>query len=113
MPQFYHLWLPFIYEAKSHHFSSSFGQFWCEIYPKFSEIKPQYLWVLPPEGYGMGYCGCMGYEVFFPANQLGGLKNLWDLREYGVCEPWVTRESTVLSTIIYTQYIALLQTLTC
>ena len=26
----------------------------------------------------MGYCGCMGYEAFFPANQLGGLKNLWD-----------------------------------
>ena len=26
----------------------------------------------------MGYCGCMGYGAFFPANQLGGLKNLWD-----------------------------------
>ena len=38
----------------------------------------------------MGYCGCMGYEVFFPANQLGGVKKLRDLREYGVCEPWVT-----------------------
>ena len=44
----------------------------------------------------MGYCGCMGYEAVFPANQLGGLKNVWNLREYGVCEPWVTRESTVL-----------------
>ena len=43
----------------------------------------------------MGYCGCMGYEALFPANQLGGLKNIWNLREYGVCEPWVTRESTV------------------
>ena len=43
----------------------------------------------------MGYCGCMGYEALFPANQLGGLKNVWNLREYGVCEPWVTRESTV------------------
>ena len=43
----------------------------------------------------MGYCGCMGYEAVFPANQLGGLKNVWNLREYGVCEPWVTRESTV------------------
>ena len=42
----------------------------------------------------MGYRGCMGYEVF-PANQFGGLKNVWNLREYGVCEPWVTRESTV------------------
>jgi len=44
----------------------------------------------------MGYCGCMGYEVIFPANQLGGLKNVWDLREYVLCEPWVTRESTVV-----------------
>ena len=26
----------------------------------------------------MGYCGCMGYGAFFPANQLSGLKNLWD-----------------------------------
>jgi len=43
----------------------------------------------------MGYCGCMGYEALFPANQLGGLKNIWNLREYGVCEPWVMRESTV------------------
>ena len=33
-----------------------------------------------------------------PANQLGGLKNVWNLREYGVCEPWVTRESTVCPT---------------
>ena len=46
----------------------------------------------------MGYCGCMGYEALFPANQLGGLKNVWNLREYGVCEPWVTRESTVVTT---------------
>ena len=51
-------------------------QFWSQFYPKLSEIKPQYLWVLPPEGYGLGYCGCMGYKVFFPANQLSGLKNL-------------------------------------
>ena len=38
----------------------------------------------------MGYCGCMGYEVLFPVNQLGVVKDLWDLREYGICEPWVT-----------------------
>ncbi|KIJ92878.1 hypothetical protein K443DRAFT_39123, partial [Laccaria amethystina LaAM-08-1] len=44
----------------------------------------------------MGYCGCMGYKALFPVNQLGGLKNIWNLREYGVSEPWVTRESTVL-----------------
>ena len=47
----------------------------------------------------MGYCGCMGYEVLFPANQLGGLKTLWDLRQYRVCEPWVMKESTVNSFI--------------
>jgi len=45
----------------------------------------------------MGYRGCMGYEALFPANQLGGLKKVWNLREYGVCEPWVMRESTVIS----------------
>ncbi|KIJ97519.1 hypothetical protein K443DRAFT_105555, partial [Laccaria amethystina LaAM-08-1] len=43
-----------------------------------------------------GYCGCMGYGVLFPANQLGGLKNLWDLRDYGLSQSWVKRESTVL-----------------
>ena len=51
-------------------------------------FAPRGVWV-------MGYCGCMGYEALFPANQLGGVKNIWNLREYGVCEPWVTRESTV------------------
>ena len=51
-------------------------------------FAPRGVWV-------MGYCGCMGYEALFPANQLGGLKNVWNLRQYGVCEPWVTRESTV------------------
>jgi len=49
----------------------------------------------------MGYCGCMGYEALFPANQLGGLKNVWYLREYGVCEPWVTRESTVFEMLCF------------
>jgi hypothetical protein len=44
----------------------------------------------------MGYCGCMGYGVLFPANQLGRLKNLWDLRDYGLSQPWVKRESTVV-----------------
>ena len=99
MPWFCHFWLPFIYKAISHCFSSSFWQFWCQFYPKLSEIKPQYLWVLPPEGYGLGYCGCMGYEVLFPANQLGELKTLWDLRQYRVCEPWVMKKSTVDSFI--------------
>ena len=43
----------------------------------------------------MGYRGCMGYGMHFPANQLGGLKNLWGIREYGLSGLWVTRESTV------------------
>ena len=53
------------------------------IYGFCPQATPRGVWV-------MGYCGCMGYEVFFPANQLGGVKNLWDLWEYVVCEPWVT-----------------------
>ena len=53
MPQFCYFWSPFVYKAISHHFLSSFGQFSCEFYPKLSEIKPQYLWVLPPEWYGL------------------------------------------------------------
>ena len=53
------------------------------IYGFCPQATPRGVWV-------MGYCGCMGYAVFFPANQLGGVKNLWDLWEYVVCEPWVT-----------------------
>ena len=56
MPQFCYFWSPFVYKAISHHFSSSFGQFSCEFYPKLSEIKPQYLWVfclLRGMGYGL------------------------------------------------------------
>ena len=43
----------------------------------------------------MGYRGCMGYGMHFPANQLGGPKNVWGIREYGLSGLWVTRESTV------------------
>ena len=35
-----------------------------------------------------------GYKI--PANQLGKWKNVWVLREYGLPEVWLTRESTVL-----------------
>jgi hypothetical protein len=66
-------------------------QFWAVLVSISLEIKPikplismgfssKGVWV-------MGYCSCMGYEALFPANQLGGLKNVWNLREYGVCEP--------------------------
>ena len=64
------------------------SQCWCEFYPKLLEIKPQYLWVLPPEGYGLWVIavvmGCMGSEVLFPVNQLNGLKNLCDKGVWGM-----------------------------
>ena len=53
-------------------------------------FAPKGVWV-------MGYCGCMGYGhgMHFSANRLGGPKNLWGIREYGLSELWVMRESTV------------------
>ena len=47
--------------------------------------------------WGMGYCGPMGYGMQFPANQLGGWLELWDLRGYGLSGIWVKRGSTVVS----------------
>lgn len=47
------------------------------------------LWVI-------GYEGVMGYGSGFPAYQLGKLKILWGLREYGFSGVWVRRELTVL-----------------
>jgi hypothetical protein len=44
----------------------------------------------------MGYRGCMGYGMHFSANRLGGPKNVWGIREYGLSELWVMRESTVV-----------------
>ena len=43
----------------------------------------------------MGYCGCMGYGMHFSANQLGGPKKICVIREYGLSELCVMRESTV------------------
>ena len=44
-------------------------------------------------GYGLlRLCGLW----HFSANRLGGPKNLWGIREYGLSELWVMRESTVL-----------------
>ncbi|KAF8816399.1 hypothetical protein BYT27DRAFT_7031300, partial [Phlegmacium glaucopus] len=31
----------------------------------------------------MGYCGPMGYGMQFPANEVGGQPELWDIRGYG------------------------------
>ena len=46
----------------------------------------------------MGYYGYMGYGMHFSANQLGGPKKIWGIREYGLSELWVMRELTVLTT---------------
>jgi hypothetical protein len=45
---------------------------------------------------GYGISGVMGYELQFPANQLGNGKILWGIRDYGLSELWVKRASTVL-----------------
>ena len=52
---------------------------------------------LPKGVWIMDYCGFMGYGIHFFANQLGGLKKVWGIREYGLLELWVKRELTVLS----------------
>jgi len=54
------------------------------------------------EVWGIGFCGCMGYWPGFPAYQVGHKKNLWDIREYGLPEPWVKRESTVVTSVTNT-----------
>jgi hypothetical protein len=47
----------------------------------------------------MGYQRVMGYGSKSPAYQLGGLKNLWGIREYGLSGLWVKRASTVTNYI--------------
>jgi hypothetical protein len=43
----------------------------------------------------------MGYDMQFPANQLGGQIFLWVMKGYGLSEAWVKRGSTVISYISY------------
>ena len=50
---------------------------------------------LPKGVWIMDYCGFMGYDIHFSANQLGGPKKVWGIREYGLLELWVKRELTV------------------
>jgi hypothetical protein len=45
----------------------------------------------------MGYCRLMGYGMHFPAHQVGGQAELWDIRGYGLSEVWVMTGSTVLT----------------
>ena len=48
---------------------------------------------------GYGVSGSMGYGFKSPAYQLGGSKNVWVTREYGLSGLWVMRESTVVNCI--------------
>ena len=43
----------------------------------------------------MYYYRVMGYDMHFPANQLGGPKKVWTIREYGLSQVWVKAETTV------------------
>jgi hypothetical protein len=45
----------------------------------------------------MGYQRVMGYGSQIPAYQLGGLKILWVMGEYGLSGLWVKRESTLVA----------------
>ena len=45
----------------------------------------------------MGYCGPMGSGMQFPAHQVGGQLELWDIRGYGLSGVWVKRGRTVYS----------------
>jgi hypothetical protein len=59
----------------------------------------------------MGYRGCMGYGMHFSANRLGGPKKVWGIREYGLSELWVMRESTVPASVQAVPGICDLQTI--
>jgi hypothetical protein len=43
----------------------------------------------------MYYYRVMGYDIHFSANQLGGPKKVWTIREYGLSQVWVKAEATV------------------
>jgi hypothetical protein len=43
----------------------------------------------------MGYGRPMGYGMHFPAHQVGGLAELWDITGYGFSQVWVITGSTV------------------
>ena len=55
------------------------GQLLCKFYPKLSEIKPQYLWVLPPEGYGL-----WAIAVVWVMKQFSLRTNSVDSKTYGI-----------------------------
>ena len=63
-----------------------------------SYIQRLYLWVFPSKGYGLWNIRKLWV---FPANQLGKVKNVWIIKEYGLSELWVKRDSTVHVAIVY------------
>ena len=44
----------------------------------------------------------MGYGMQIPAHRVGGPKNIWDFRVYGLSKSWVMRVSTVPNAAIFT-----------
>ena len=61
------------------------------------------------------FCSCMGYGICFSANELGGLKNVWGIREYVLSELWVMRKLTVFkqSNNLYSSLTYLYQVFLC
>ena len=57
----------------------------------------------------------MGYGICFSANELGGLKNVWGIREYVLSELWVMRKLTVFkqSNNLYSSLTYLYQVFLC
>src|SRR6266436_9764972 len=53
----------------------------------------------PKKLWSMGYYRVMAYELKIPAYQLGNLKILWVIREYGLSGVWVRRGSTVCGSV--------------
>ena len=49
----------------------------------------------------MEYDRVMGYDKPFPANQLGGPKNVWTIREYGLPQVWVKAETTAVRFVFW------------
>jgi hypothetical protein len=45
----------------------------------------------------MGYWRLMGYGLHFPAHQVGGPAELWDITGYGFSQVWVMTGSNVAS----------------
>ncbi|KAF8810478.1 hypothetical protein BYT27DRAFT_7006962, partial [Phlegmacium glaucopus] len=60
-----------------------------------STSSPPFMSMVKPMGFSsrgvwvMGYGRPMGYVMHFPAHQVGGLAELWDITGYGFSQVWV------------------------